>query len=246
MSLLVANCPRCGTGRVTFDVTAANTAGRRYSWQPRYEVFSVCRACHTASIFIISVSQLKRKDAKGENAFGKPEDIVRYEHGLNELFEVERFISLRDQVFLRPPQHLPEPIIAGFNEAAACLSIGCNNAAATMFRLCIDLATRPLLPDPADETKPQPNAKVRRDLGLRLNWLFENSLIQPSLRELAKCIREDANDGAHVGNLTTEDAEEVAEFTVVLLERLFTEPKQLELAEKRRIERRKPKADEQA
>jgi Domain of unknown function (DUF4145) len=109
-----------------------------------------------------------------------------------------------------------------------------------MFRLCVDLATRPLLPAP-DTSTTQPNSKTRRDLGLRLHWLFEQGLIQPNLRELAKCIREDANDGAHVGNLTTQDAEDIADFTLALLERLFTEHKRIELAEQRRIERRKSK-----
>jgi len=120
------------------------------------------------------------------------------------------------------------------------LTIGCNNAAATMFRLCVDLATRPLLPDPADATKAQPpNNRTRRDLGLRLTWMFDNNILPSALRELAKCIREDANDGAHVGNLTKEDTEDLLDFAAALLERLITEPKKLELAEARRAARRK-------
>src|SRR5258708_6245693 len=109
-----------------------------------------------------------------------------------------------------------------------------------MFRLCVDLTTRPLLPAPEDTTTPQPNSKQRRDLGLRLTWLFDNGKLPSDLRELARCIREDANDGAHVGNLTKEDAEDLLDFTTALLERLIiiTEPKKLELAEARRKDRR--------
>ena len=59
-----------------------------------------------------------------------------------------------------------------------------------MFRLCLDLATRPLLPKPDEADKPQPNARQRRDLGLRLPWLFENGLLPRELQELAGCIRE--------------------------------------------------------
>ena len=62
----------------------------------------------------------------------------------------------------------------------------CYNVAATMFRLCVDLVTSPLLPDPSDTTINQPNEKTRRDLGLRLQWMFANKLIDPALRELAK------------------------------------------------------------
>jgi hypothetical protein len=164
--------------------------------------------------------------------------LVLYTDALNPYFEIDHYISQRDQAPQKSPEHLPEEIKKAFDEGAACLSIGCNNACATMFRLCVDLATRPLLPDPGDATKPQPNSKTRRDLGLRLTWLFDNAILPPTLRELAKCIREDANDGAHVGNLSKADAEDLLDFTMVLLDRLITEPKRLQLAEARRTARR--------
>jgi hypothetical protein len=69
-------------------------------------------------------------------------------------------------------------------------------------------------------------------------WLFENNRLPSTLRELAKCIREDGNDGAHTGPLIKIDAEDLSDFTTSLLERLFTEPKRLELAENRRAMRR--------
>jgi hypothetical protein len=58
-----------------------------------------------------------------------------------------------------------------------------------MFRLCVDLVTRPLLPDPSDTTVKQLNEKTRRDLGLRLRWMFDNKLIDPALRELVSRFR---------------------------------------------------------
>ena len=69
-------------------------------------------------------------------------------------------------------------------------------------------------------------------------WPFDNGLLPIALKALAKCIREDANDGAHAGNLDKAGAEDVLDFTTVLLERLYTEPKRLELAEERRETRR--------
>lgn len=104
-----------------------------------------------------------------------------------------------------------------------------------MLRLCVDLATRPLLPN---ENTPSLNAKIRRDLGLRLPWLFENGKLSGDLRELSKCIREDGNDGVHTGLLTKEDAEDLLDFTSTLLERMFTEPGRLRLAQARRDARR--------
>lgn len=172
------------------------------------------------------------------DTFYKDNALVTFRGGLNEYFDIEGFINLRDNAAQKPPEHLPEDIENAFNEGAACLAIRCHNAASTMFRLCVDLATWPLLPAPEESTTPQPNSRQRRDLGLRLAWLFDNGKLPSDLRELAKCIREDANDGAHVGNLRKEDAEDLLDFTTMLLERLITEPKRLALAEERRIKRR--------
>jgi hypothetical protein len=110
-----------------------------------------------------------------------------------------------------------------------------------MFRLTIDLTTRPRLPKEEDDV-PGLNHRTRRDLGLRLPWLFANGFLPKELDPLSKCIREDGNDGAHAGTLTKEDAEDLRDFTVALLERVFTEPERLRLAEERRKSRRAPPA----
>src|SRR5262249_46656594 len=131
-----------------------------------------------------------------------------------------------------------------------CLAVECFNAAGTMFRLCIDLATRPLLPPlpsghqtglPVPEEVEGLTPKVRRDLGLRLPWLFDHSILPKELRELSSCVKEDGNDGAHAGTLTKADADDLHDFAYAFLERLYTEPKRLELAKERREARRQPK-----
>ncbi len=104
-----------------------------------------------------------------------------------------------------------------------------------MFRKCLDLATRPLLPEGEITGL---NSRVRRDLGLRLPWLFENGKLPPDLKTLAECIREDGNDAAHSGALTKDDALDLMEFAEAVLERLFTEPEKLRQAEIRRVARR--------
>jgi hypothetical protein len=57
-----------------------------------------------------------------------------------------------------------------------------------MFRLCLDLATRPLLPQ---EHVPGLKRRTRRDLAPRLEWLFETNRLPTALRELSSCVRED-------------------------------------------------------
>ena len=115
------------------------------------------------------------------------------------------------------------------------MSIGCFNAAGTMFRLCVDLATRSMLPEEEVEGL---NARVKRNLGLRLPWLFDNDVLPEALRELSGCIKDDGNDGAHEGTLSEEDAEDLLDFTSVLLERIYTEPERLRFAKERREKRR--------
>ena len=104
-----------------------------------------------------------------------------------------------------------------------------------MFRLCVDRATKDLLPTTAE---PGLNANVRGKLAFRLTWLFDNGKLPEGLRELSTSIREDGNDGAHDGahdgTLTAHDAADLLDFTTALLERLYTEPEKLKLAKARR------------
>lgn len=71
-------------------------------------------------------------------------------------------------------------------------------------------------------------------------WLFETGRLPDSLKDLSSCIKEDGNDGAHAGNLKKSDADDLLDFTSVLLERIYTEPERLRLAKERRDARRAP------
>lgn len=229
MAELVADCPRCGSSKVTFDLEKENFIGKRYNWQRFYEAFCVCRHCHRSTVFILSQEHVQSADLLEKKEMSSLQGCV------NSFMRVENFVSLKDETSVEPPDFLPENILSVFNEGATCLAVGCFNASATMFRLCVDLATKSLLPE-ADEHGL--NAKIRRNLGLRLPWLFDNNILPSSMRELSSCIKEDGNDGAHEGSLTKEDAEDLLDFTSVLLERMYTEPERLRLANERRSVRR--------
>jgi len=203
----------------------------QYSWQQWYEAFCVCRNCLRSAVFVLADREIGSKDII--NKVGGLSKLSGVTAG--NLVQVEHFISLKDSAPIEPPEHLPKDILAAFNEGARCLAVGCFNAAATMFRLCIDLATRSMLPD-ADQDGL--NAKIRRSLGLRLQWLFAQGLLPTGLQELSSSIKEDGNDGAHVGSLSKADAEDILDFTVALLERLYTEPARLQIAKARREARR--------
>jgi hypothetical protein len=165
----------------------------------------------------------------------KKSGLAKLAGAAGHLVKVESFISLKDAAPVDPPEHLPGQILAAFKEGARCQSVGCFNAAGVMFRLCVDLATKARLPE-AD--RDGLNARIRRSLGLRLPWLFEQGLLPAGVQELSACIKEDGNDGAHVGSLTEVDTEDLLDFTTALLEHLYTEPERLRLAQARRDSRR--------
>jgi Domain of unknown function (DUF4145) len=229
MAVLVARCPRCRAKNMTFDVRDTIEIGIEYGWQRFYEAFSVCRNCHRSITFVIS----QKNGQDGE--FLKGNAPTHFTDSLNPHFEVDSFVCIREMGIEPPPEHVPGPIALAFREGAASVVIGCWNAAGAMFRLAVDLTTRPMLPK---EDVPGLNKKVRRDLGLRLPWLFANGILPKELEGLSSCIREDGNDGVHAGSLTREASQDLQDFTIALLERIFTEPERVRLAEERRAKRR--------
>ena len=235
MAELVTDCPRCHAKRITFDILQAHVFRMLYNWQQWYEAFCLCRHCRRSTTFVLSESI--GSDYKLVHNTG----LLNFVGAVNQYVNVESFISLKDTSACEPPEYLPERIENVFREGATCLAIGCMNAAGTMFRLCIDLVTRDMLPDGEADGL---NAHVRRNLGLRLPWLFDHGKLPESLRELSTCVREDGNDGAHEGTLGREEAEDLLDFTTVLLERIFTEPERLRLAKERRDKRRGAQQDE--
>lgn len=119
--------------------------------------------------------------------------------------------------------------------------MSCYDASGTMFRKVVDKATRDMLPaQPADEDKTHPDFvawKVRKDLKLRLEWLVAKGKISATLEPLLESVREDGNDAAHA-TIGKEEAEDLLDFTVVLLETLYTLPGQIEANRLRREARR--------
>ena len=225
MSELVADCPRCGSSRITFDLASQTVIDTRINWQQWYEAFCICRHCGRSTVFILS------EKGVNEAEFIRRTGLAKVPVAVGNLVCIEGFISLKDRVAMAPPEYLPDDIRAVFSEGATCLAVGCFNAAGTMFRLCVDLATNSMLPEADGDGL---NSKVRRSLGLRLSWLFDHNLLPEALRELSSCIKDDGNDGAHEGSLKQEDANDLLDFTVVMLERLYTEPERLRLAKERR------------
>lgn len=227
MTQLVSDCPRCGASRVAFDVKAFHQIGVRYNWQHIVEAFAICRHCSKSTVFVLAQ----------EN----PESWEKFHKQLNSLVSVNTvakiggYVSIKDEAGISPPEHLPQAIKSAFEEGAICHAVSCPNAAATMFRLCLDIATKELLPT---EENAEPKQHIRNRLGPRIKWLLDNDKLPADLIELSETVREDGNDGAHEGTLSVPDVLDLIDFTIALLERLYTQPAKIKLAEGRRAQRR--------
>ncbi|WP_289296499.1 DUF4145 domain-containing protein [uncultured Reyranella sp.] len=235
MSILVTDCPRCGAKKITFDVHFGNALPTEYEWEDRFEAASVCRACSKMTVFIIETSTgVDWSHLKGLLSRLSIADI---EEPLNDWFLLLGHVSLKDAAAEPPPEFVPPDIGAAFKEATTSLKVRCWNAAGAMFRLSIDLATKGMLP-PAGT--PGIKRRQREVLAERLAWLFENGVIPRDLEPLSSAIREDGNDGAHDGTLVEHDAHDLHDFSRALLERLYTEPRKVALAQERRRLRPEP------
>lgn len=232
MAELVTDCPRCGAAKTTFDVRGSNPRGARHAdWCRIYETYCVCRHCRRATLFVLTVTDY------GTHEMFEKDGLASTKGSINPYFSIDGYVSLKDVSEIAAPERLPPEIDSAFREGATCLAVKCFNAAGTMFRLCVDLATQELLPPDGDAIVP--NFRQRRDLGLRLQWLFDNGKLPAELHELAQCIKEDGNDGAHRGTLSEADADDLLDFTVHLLERRYTLPMRIADAAARRAERQR-------
>jgi hypothetical protein len=218
---------------MTLDVKSVTQVGKRFNWQAILEAFCVCRRCGRS--FVVQLHQKEIIEGAARSALGQNfSKLPDTEGTIEDLFEMKGYVTLKDRDAASPPEFVDPDVAAAFQEGAICASVNCFNAAGTMFRLALDLATQRLLPPPEE---PEPNKKVRRDLGLRLPWLFAQGKLPRDLEGLATCVKDDGNDGAHRGTLTEAEAADLMDFTRLVLERLFTEPGRIKAAEVRRAQR---------
>lgn len=238
MSTFVFDCPCCSAQNSTFDVID----GQPKPKEPKlsvWSIFSTCRACGN-SCCITAV--LKQQTVLGlEISFNQDSLRIR---SIKEFLSSKSDLSSNFANFsyapvlpstAMPPEHLPMEIETIFKEAAKCFSIGCYNAAGAMFRLCLDSVTKKII---EQNEALNPTSNDKKTIHNRLVWIFKNNILPSSLEDLSRCIKDNGNDAAHDGNLTKEDAEDLLDFSYILLERVYTEPYRIAAAIQKRSERR--------
>jgi hypothetical protein len=186
-----------------------------------------------------SVALIKLSDYDMRGKYEASNSISALKGDIYGVFIFERFINISDVNAKPSPEYLPHHIEERFKEGTRCLAFGAYNAAASMFRLCLDMATKDLVTEArfAEELE-MPTKKQTNRLADRLDWLFDNGLIAPDLRDLAGVVRQDGNDGAHDGTLTEHDSEDLYDFAYTLLGRLYTDPARVQEAKERQKARR--------
>lgn len=226
-NMFVADCPRCGHLKTTFDILAA-TYVRTREYRVEYECFLRCRSCGKPSNGLLR--GLTSSDASPASEDGN---------------YVDRLYSLEEWVFKIPnsrpsPEYVNPEVSRIFKEGSDCLAIGAFDAAGTMFRKVLDAATREKTPEPdSDEAVKPASWKVYKDLRLRLDWLFENNKLDRSLEELSSCIHQDGNDAAHdLTGIGKEEAEDLSDFADQVLRVIYTIPGQILENQLRRAKRR--------
>ena len=221
--MLIHDCPRCGTKQITFDILAASNVGTKNGF-PAYEAFCCCRSCNGSSIFLVTI----RNDA----LYGI-EHVLKHKSSLNNVLNDTELVKIFPGISAIP-KDIPLEISIPFCEALICQAIQAHNAAGCMFRTTVDLVTKKMLEDLQGKNPPK-NAKD--NLAQRIKLLYDEGLLTHSLKELSTSIRLDGNDAAHEANLEKDDVEAMNDFTTLLLEEIYTNPKKIELAAKRRKER---------
>jgi hypothetical protein len=141
MAEYVATCPRCRASKTTFDVLSAVHVGTQYSWQRRYEAFCRCRHSSRTTTFVIAQKHIE------DDGYLRDHSPEQFPSNINDHFEHLGHISLKDAGASSPPDHVPPDLAKVLEEATKCVAFECWNAAGAMFRLCVDMAKEPLVPE---------------------------------------------------------------------------------------------------
>lgn len=232
MALLQIDCPRCGAKSMTADVPVSVGLGDGREVL-LWEIFAVCRKCRKGSILKVQASE----PMVGTLAMMGNFTPHNWDGSLDQCVDIVGGLDNSDFAPLAVPEYMSTSVQNAYVEALTNIRMGCPNAAAAMFRLALDLATKEKVEAiPAED--PQPNSEAKKALAKRVEWLFEQRLLPVNLKSLAKALRENANDGAHDGNLTMQDANDLYDFAEALMLEIYTRPGQIDAINQRRATRR--------
>jgi hypothetical protein len=140
MANLTADCPRCNSQKITFNVRDLIFTGLRHNWQKWYEAFCICQQCLRSTVFVL----YDRNGSKAKTL--RNNGLLSSHNNLNEALYIHERVSPQDNPAISIPENIPEKIKTVLIEGELCMATGCYSAASTIFRLCIELAIRDKFP----------------------------------------------------------------------------------------------------
>lgn len=199
MAILLINCPHCGGNSMTFTVKAQSQLSKK----PRFFfLFTTCGGCSKGVL------------AECENPLGY--DLVNNAGNLKDKDGVRLVEYWPAPKTTDAPRFTPANVARFYSQAVKAMSREDWDAAGSMSRKALDVATRHL--DTSD-------AFAKKPLASRIDDLAARQLITPQMREWAHAIRVDGNDAVHdPDQFTQEEAETLYSFADLFLQYVFTMP----------------------
>lgn len=237
---LISTCPYCNTQQIPFDVQGIHpreTQEQGCFLIFYFEIFTICRKCQNSTVFLISYQSetnlLDFETNSMENEYNYHLNLLNSSKDENLLnhFIISQIIRPPNNISYRCPEHVPKDIKEKFNEAAQCHANDCIVASSIMLRLCLETVTKDLL-----ETEKEKEEKLH----VQIKNLFKQGKIKEDIKDFADEIRLDGNYAVHEGKMNQENLQDLFEFTIALLEDIYTRKKRLELSRERRAQRKKP------
>lgn len=203
MPVLVHDCPYCGAEHVGFEFLSSRPAPSL--GQHVYNSMFACNACAKAVVALI-----RTKGANVEVILGNVNDSIHI-HSI-QIFPQRQAASC--------PEYCSPEISKAFLQAEENIMRGHAEAAASMDRRAIEIATKLIAPDLA-----------AKKLNERINDLSTRHMITPALKDWAHGLRIFGNEALHdIEGVTIEEARQAHELTRFMLIYLFTLPEQVRLS----------------
>lgn len=199
MAVWVGSCPHCRAQHMTFPIIAAEMIA-----ELRGNVYFSCPSCRgpiAARIFRKSISNPISMDK-----------LAAYPRALDEAnYEVKEVFPTR--VELGAPEAVPSAVGRSFAQAEEARVRGHLEAAGMSYRRALELALKEIGPE------------LKGTLEKRIDKLAEDHRLTPALAEWSHSVRQLGNEAAHdEPEPTVGDTKDLADFSRVVLEYLFTMP----------------------
>lgn len=219
-SFFVRNCVRCGTRAVVHNVHGEVRVGKPFA--NSHELAAACASCRQFSIYTWGAPAAGRNDASGYN--GNIEDYAgeRLSKDPVRIAVVSKELS----------EHIPNRVTDLFREANECLQMNYCEAAGSMFRKALDVATKHIYSHDVRLDGKEPAQALRA----RIKSMGEMGILEADIVELADVAALDGNDAAHdIDPYSREEAEALEDLTLDLLDRLFVRPAKIAAVKAKQI-----------